>query len=58
MFTPHYDRHVWLYRENPKGIYEQFNANVSCAAHKPSADVHAADVHKAAHPEEAKPDKQ
>ena len=25
---PHYDRHVWLYRENPKGIYEQFNANV------------------------------
>jgi hypothetical protein len=34
MFTPHYDRHVWLYRENPKGIYEQFNANVSCAAHK------------------------
>ena len=34
MFTPHYDRHVWLYRENPKGIYEQFNTNVSCGAHK------------------------
>ena len=42
LFMPHYDRHVWLYRENPKGIYEQFNANVSCAAHKP------AEVHKAA----------
>ncbi|HEU0284849.1 MAG TPA: hypothetical protein VFR52_06885 [Sphingomicrobium sp.] len=42
MFVPHYDRHVWLYRENPKGIYEQFNPNVSCAAHKP---VH---VHDAA----------
>lgn len=42
MFTPHYDRHVWLYRENPKGIYEQFNTNVSCAAHKahhPAADA-------------------
>ena len=39
MFVPHYDRHVWLYRENPKGIYEQFNPNVSCAAHKP-AEVH------------------
>ena len=34
MFTPHYDRHVWLYRENPKGMFAQFNANVSCAAHK------------------------
>ena len=42
LFVPHYDRHVWLYRENPKGIYEQFNANVSCAAHRP------AEVHKAA----------
>ena len=40
MFTPHFDRHVWLYRENPKGIYEQFNTNVSCAAHK-AADHHA-----------------
>ena len=41
MFVPHYDRHVWLYRENPKGIYEQFNPNVSCVAHKP-AEVHTA----------------
>lgn len=52
MFAPHYDRHVWLYRENPKGIYEQFNTNVSCAAHKPSAERPAAEVHKtAAQPE-------
>lgn len=34
MFEPHYDRHVWLYRENPGGMYAQFNRNVSCAAHK------------------------
>ena len=33
MFEPHYDRHVWLYRENPNGIYAQFNPNVSCKAH-------------------------
>lgn len=33
MFEPHYDRHVWLYRENPNGMYAQFNPNVSCAAH-------------------------
>lgn len=34
MFEPHYDRHVWLYRENPSGMFAQFNPNVSCAAHK------------------------
>lgn len=33
MFEPHYDRHVWLYRDNPKGVFAQFNPNVSCAAH-------------------------
>lgn len=37
MFTPHYDRHLWLYRENPNGVFGQFNPNVSCAAHKPAA---------------------
>jgi len=36
MFEPHYDRHVWLFRDNPKGVYAQFNANVSCAAFKPA----------------------
>lgn len=30
MFEPHYDRHVWLYRENPNGVFAQFNPNVSC----------------------------
>lgn len=33
-FAPHYDQHVWLYRENPRGLYEQFNPNVSCAHHR------------------------
>lgn len=37
MFEPHYDRHVWLYRDNPNGLFAQFNPNVSCEAHK-SAD--------------------
>ena len=39
MFEPHYDRHVWLYRDNPNGIYAQFNPNVSCKAHKGGHDV-------------------
>ena len=32
-FEPHYDRHVWIYRDNPNGVYAQFNPKVSCAAH-------------------------
>ena len=33
-FEPHYDRHVWLYRDNPSGMFAQFNPNVSCAHHR------------------------
>jgi len=29
-FTPHYDLHVWLYRENPRGMFAQWNPAVSC----------------------------
>ncbi len=36
MFEPHYDRHVWIYRDNPNGVFAQFNPKVSCAAHKPA----------------------
>ena len=35
MFEPHYDRHVWLFRDNPNGVFAQYNPKVSCAAHKP-----------------------
>ena len=31
MFEPHYDLHVWLYRNNPSGMFAQFNPDVSCA---------------------------
>ena len=33
MFTPHYDRHVWLFRENPRGVFAQWNPNVTCENH-------------------------
>jgi hypothetical protein len=36
MFAPHYDRHVWLYRENPKGVFTPFNPAVTCAHHQES----------------------
>jgi hypothetical protein len=35
MFEPHYDRHVWLYRDNPNGVFAQFNPAVTCEHHKP-----------------------
>jgi hypothetical protein len=31
-FEPHYDLHVWIYRDNPKGMFAQFNPKVSCSA--------------------------
>jgi hypothetical protein len=30
MFEPHYDLHIWLYRDNPNGTFAQFNPNVTC----------------------------
>jgi hypothetical protein len=36
-FEPHYDRHVWVYRDNPFGVFAQFNPNVSCDKAKPAA---------------------
>jgi len=34
MFEPHFDRHVWIYRNNPNGVFAPYNPAVSCAAHK------------------------
>ncbi len=33
MFEPHYDLHVWLYRDNPNGMFAPFNPNVTCEYH-------------------------
>lgn len=41
MFEPHFDRHVWIYRENPRGVFAQFNPRVTCAHHRgQSAHAH------------------
>ncbi|MNT79692.1 hypothetical protein D3C72_2190550 [compost metagenome] len=34
-FMPHYDQHVWLFRENPMGELMPFNPNATCDHHKP-----------------------
>ena len=33
MFEEHYDRHIWVYRDNPNGAFTPFNPNVSCEYH-------------------------
>lgn len=30
-FRPHYELHVWLYRENPSGMFMQYNPGVRCS---------------------------
>jgi hypothetical protein len=32
-FAPHYDQHVWLFRENPAGDLMPFNSAVTCEHH-------------------------
>lgn len=34
MFEPHYDLHLWLYRENPHGLFSPFNPAVTCEHHE------------------------
>ena len=29
-FEPHFDRHVWILRENPNGVFTSWNPNVTC----------------------------
>jgi hypothetical protein len=33
-FEPHYDRHVWIHRDNPNGVFAQYNPNVTCNHHR------------------------
>jgi hypothetical protein len=41
---PHYNRHVWLYRENPNGVFARYNPTVTCAYHIETAPhAHARD---------------
>ena len=43
-FEPHFDRHVWVYRENPAGVFYPLNPAVSCEHHgaKPAVETAAA----------------
>ncbi|HET9903185.1 MAG TPA: hypothetical protein VFQ27_05735 [Xanthobacteraceae bacterium] len=34
MFEPHHDRHVWVFRDNPNGVFAPFNPAVTCRYHR------------------------
>jgi hypothetical protein len=38
-FTTHYDLHVWLWRNNPAGMFAPWNSAVTCPAGAPHADA-------------------
>lgn len=33
-FEPHYELHMWLYRENPAGLFSPFNVRATCEHHE------------------------
>ncbi len=40
MFEPHYDLHMYLYKENPTGLFSPFNPAVSCNNHITTMKMH------------------
>ena len=48
MFEPHYELHIWLYKDNPSGMFSPYNPAVSCDAHDgPMTMAEAAEYMKA-----------
>lgn len=40
-FAPHYELHVWTARENPAGMFAEFNPAVTCPASEPTPEEQA-----------------
>lgn len=36
-YEPHYERHVWVFRDNPNGVFSPFNPSVTCRHHRAPA---------------------
>lgn len=36
-WEPHYEQHLWVFRDNPNGAYAPLNPKVTCSHHKPPA---------------------
>jgi hypothetical protein len=44
-FTPHFDQHLWLFRDNPAGVDMPFNPSVTCAHYRPAGGAGAHSGH-------------
>ncbi|HEY5713093.1 MAG TPA: hypothetical protein VIT38_14460 [Allosphingosinicella sp.] len=44
-FTPHFDQHLWLFRDNPAGVDVPFNPSVTCAHYRPAGGAGAHSGH-------------
>src|SRR5687767_8502746 len=50
MFEPHYELHIWLYEENPAGIFAPYNPRVGCDHHDGPKTMAEAMEYMQAHP--------
>jgi hypothetical protein len=44
-WEPHYELHLWLFRDNPNGMYSEFNPSVTCKYNRPPQSQPAAMGH-------------
>jgi hypothetical protein len=49
MFEPHYELHIWLYEDNPSGMFSPYNPRVSCDHHDGPRTMADAIAYMAAH---------
>lgn len=56
LFEPHYELHMWLFEENPAGVFAQFNPRVNCEHHDgPKTMAEAMTLMPASHPPAEQP---
>jgi hypothetical protein len=44
-WEPHYEQHLWVFRDNPNGAYSPFNPKVTCAYHRAADSTPASMTH-------------
>ena len=44
-WEPHYEQHLWVFRDNPNGAYSPFNPQVSCRHHQPAGPAPTKSAH-------------
>lgn len=44
-WEPHYEQHLWVFRDNPNGAYSPFNPRVTCAHHRSTDSAPATMTH-------------